>query len=210
MTSRAPLALVLLTVATTAVLAGCATQETPAPAPVAAAPAPTPGDAAPTGTDPTSSTSPTSPASGTVAPDGGRCVLTDLTGELSAPSGTSGQQQVRVVWTNTSGRACSMTGFGGVDLVASPRSEDRYSLPRQERATSTVRLAPGERAHSTITYLPAGGGDGAYAATKVFATPPDETHSIVLDWPGGPVLRQDGATRPGSYLGPVEAGAGGN
>lgn len=207
MTSRAPLALVLLTAATTAVLAGCATQETPAPAPVAAAPAPTPGDAAPTGTAPTS---PASPASGTAAPDGGRCVLTDLTGELSAPSGASGQQQVRVVWTNTSGRACSMTGFGGVDLVASPRSEDRYSLPRQERATSTVRLAPGERAHSTITYLPAEGGDGAYAATKVFATPPDETHSIVLDWPGGPVLRQDGATRPGSYLGPVEAGAGGN
>ncbi|MHC1560131.1 DUF4232 domain-containing protein [Actinomycetospora sp. C-140] len=191
---RAPLAAVLVGAA---VVGGCATQAQP-PAPVAAPPstAPPPSSAAP----PSTSGTPTS----TAPPDGGRCVLTDLSAETAPPQGSSGQKEVRVVWTNVSDRSCTMTGFGGVDLVASPRSDDRYSLPRQERATSTVRLAPGERAHSTITYLPEPSG---YAASKIFATPPDETHSIVLDWPGGPVLRQAGATRPGNYLGPVQAGA---
>jgi hypothetical protein len=191
-TPRAPLAFVLLI---TALLAGCATQEPPAPAPSAALPPPV---AAPSSTTPTSSAD-------AAPPDGGRCVLTDLGAEVTTPAGSSGQQEVRVVWTNTSERSCTMTGFGGVDLVGS--TDDRYSLPRQERSTATVRLAPGERAHSTITYLPGTAAQGAYAATRLWATPPDETHSVVLDWPGGPVLRQDGATRPGSYLGPVEAGA---
>lgn len=195
MTSRAPHAFALLVALLVA--GACSTPAAPAPSPVAAPPA-----------SPTSSASAGPAATSTAAPDGGRCVLTDLTGEVTPPAGSSGQQEVRVVWTNISDASCTMTGFGGVDLVASPRSDDRYSLPRQERATSAVRLAPGERAHSTITYLPAEqGAPGAYDATKIFATPPDETHSIVLDWPGGPVVRQDGATRPGSYLGPVEAGA---
>lgn len=38
-------------------------------------------------------------------------------------------------------------------------------------------------------------------------TPPDETRSAELPWPGGAVLRQDGATRPGTFVGPVGEGA---
>lgn len=201
--SSLSLAFVLLVVA----LAGC-TREVPVPVPASPPPA-APAAPTTTPTDTSAAATSTNAADGDGGGDGGdeRCRLDDLSAGTTRPEG-SGQQEVRVVWTNTSGAPCSMTGFGGADLVASPRSEDRYSLPRAQRETSTVRLAPGEQAHSTITFLPAERESAEiYAATKVYATPPDETHSVLLDWPGGPVLRQDGATRPGTYLGPVEAGA---
>lgn len=108
-----------------------------------------------------------------------------------------------MLWTDTGDRGCTMTGFGGAD----PRDGlDSVSLPRARRETAAVRLAPGDRAAGSITFLPvAPGAPGAFPATEVVVTPPDETRSATLPWTAGPVLRQDGATRPGTYLGPVEA-----
>jgi hypothetical protein len=34
-------------------------------------------------------------------------------------------------------------------------------------------------------------------------TPPNETTSVSLAWPWSPVLLQDGATHPGTYVGPI-------
>ena len=183
---------------------GCS-PSTPAPVATQTVTVPASSSTAPT-TAPTTASS----SAGEVT----RCVLADLTPTTTRPDGTTSQQRIDVVWTNTSRRTCTMTGFGGVDLVASPRSQDRYSLPRAETPTTTVRLAPGERAHSTIVYLPAtagqadqGGQAVTYTPTQLFVTPPDETHSAVLEWPGGPVLRQDGATHPGTHLEAVAPGA---
>lgn len=206
---RRPLVWYLLTAATLAVSAGCATREVPVPVPVPAPPA----SSATSTTPPTTGTTQAAEeqddgsegADGTVA----RCRLDDLRATTEGPEGSGSQQQVRVVWANASTQACRMAGFGGVDLVVSPGSEERYSLPRRQTDAESFRLAPGETAHSTITFLPAdAGGQNAYRATKIWATPPDETHSVLLDWPAGPVLRQDGATRPGTYLGPVSPGTG--
>lgn len=177
-----------------AFVAACSSPAPPAALTPAAPPAPSSTSSSPTSTAPED--------------DGGparKCVLSDLGVELSAPQGGSNQRTTRVVWTNTSSKPCTMTGFGGADLVASPRSEERYSLPRTNGEPRTVRLAPGERAHSTITYLPATG-DG-YRATQLLATPPDETHAAVLRWTEGPVTDQRSATRPGTFLGPVQPGA---
>ncbi|WP_433800023.1 DUF4232 domain-containing protein [Actinomycetospora sp. CA-084318] len=177
---------------TTAVLAGCSTG-TPAAAPpttvTVTAPPSTVTVAPPTST-PTSS----------VAPAKGKCALTDVRPQVTLTTGEAGQRHTTVTWTNVSGSVCTMFGFGGVDLDGPPPSP--YSLPRSSVAPQTVRLAPGEKAHTVITWLP-----GDWTPTKLVITPPDETHSAVLDWPGGGVLRQDGATRPGTYIGPVEAGA---
>lgn len=167
-----------------------------------AAPAP-PSAAVPAAPPTTSSSATASPEQGERPAD--ECVLDDLRAELSDSEG-SNQRTLRVVWTNTSARPCTMAGFGGVDLVASPRSEDRYSLPRSSAEPRTVRLDPEAQAHSTISYLPADGDEG-YRATRLFATPPNETRSVVLEWTGGPVTDQRGATRPGTFLGPVQEGA---
>ncbi len=49
--------------------------------------------------------------------------------------------------------------------------------------------------------------EGDWTPTEVVVTAPDETTSTTIPWRGGPVQRQDGATRPGSYIGPVEQGS---
>ncbi|GAA4836719.1 hypothetical protein GCM10023201_27030 [Actinomycetospora corticicola] len=181
---------------TVAVLAGCSTGTPPAtpPATVTVTAPPSATAAAPVTESPTSS----------AAPVKGKCALTDVRPQVTLTTGEAGQRHTTVTWTNVSGATCTMFGFGGVDLDGPPNPTygPTYSLPRSSVAPQTVRLAPGEKAHTVVTWLP-----GDWTPTKLVITPPDETHSAVLDWPGGGVLRQDGATRPGTYLGPVEAGA---
>ncbi|MGE3288351.1 MAG: DUF4232 domain-containing protein [Pseudonocardia sp.] len=139
-----------------------------------------------------------------------RCTLADLQATIGRTTGEAGQRHTAVIWTNTSGRDCTMTGFGGVDLEGpdDPTFGPTYSLPRSSTAPSTVRLAPGATASTTITWLPPQDGPG-WTPTQMLVTPPDETRSATLLWPEGAVLRQDGATHPGTFIDPVQPGAGG-
>ncbi|MCD2192191.1 DUF4232 domain-containing protein [Actinomycetospora endophytica] len=181
------------------VLAGCSTNPTPTAAVPSAAPAPT---SASTSASPT-----TTASSAQAAPDKGKCRLTDLRPAVGRTTGEAGQRHTTIVWTNASSSTCTMFGYGGVDLKGPPDPQtDTYSLPRQtSEQPAPVRLAPGDEAHTVITWSPSG--TTRWTPTKILITPPDETHSAVLDWPGGAVVRQDGATHPGTYLGPIQRGA---
>ncbi|WP_242623072.1 DUF4232 domain-containing protein [Pseudonocardia sediminis] len=134
----------------------------------------------------------------------GRCTDADLTATLAQPTG-SGQQNTILAWRNVSDRPCTLAGFGGVDLRGpdDPMFGSSYSLPRSSAQPTTVTLEPGGTGITTITTL--SGGD--WTPTEVVVTAPDETVSKTVPWRGGPVQRQDGATRPGSYIGPVEQGS---
>lgn len=102
--------------------------------------------------------------------------------------------------TNSSGSTCLVKGFPGVDLKVA----DTWSLVRSSKSTSTVTLKSGASASFVISYLPWQAGSGVeFKAKSVVITPPNETTSVTLNWPGGSVLRQDGATHPGTYVGPV-------
>jgi hypothetical protein len=205
-TSRLPLPALLVVAAA---LTAC---QSAAPAPAA----PTTSAPAPTSTAATSAPS-SATTSAEAAPGGGggssRCTLDDLAASLGNSSSASGdpnakggQRITAVVWTNTSDGTCTMTGFGGVDLqgVDDPMGPV-YSLPRAQVEASTVTLEPGGTAHSTITWLSPEDLTG-WTPDRIVITPPDETRSAVVEWPGGALLRQDGATRPGTYLGPVRPG----
>jgi hypothetical protein len=187
----------LLAALAVVVLAGCGPTSTPA-ASAPAAPPPT-SSAAPTST--------TATTTAAAAPDKGKCLLTDVHPEVTQTTGEAGQRHTTVTWTNVSSSTCTMFGYGGVDLKGPPDPQtDTYSLPRQtSEQPALVRLAPGDKAHTVITWLPSD--TTRWTPTKLLVTPPDETHSAVLDWPGGAVTRQDGATHPGTYVGPVEKGA---
>ncbi|SFO06414.1 Protein of unknown function [Pseudonocardia ammonioxydans] len=228
-TLRAPLVTGLL--ATVLLLSACGGED---PWPSAAGPVPaepTSGESSP-GSDPTGSASSTpdtddaadpdgsdgsdgSGGGGSPAPDDGadgsdpavqRCADGDLEAAPGTTTGEAGQRHTTVVWTNTADRPCTMSGFGGVDLRGpdDPTHGPSYSLPRSSEAASPVHLEPGGTAHTVITWLP--GGD--WTPTGIAITPPDETRSKTLPWPGAAVQRQDGATRPGTYIGPVTAGTG--
>jgi hypothetical protein len=156
----------------------------------------------------TPTSAPATSTSAQAAPDKGKCLLSDLRPAVGRTTGEAGQRHTTVVWTNASSSTCTMFGYGGVDLQgpANPMGTT-YSLPRQSsEQPALVRLTPGDKAHTVITWLPAQGG-GGWTPAKLLITPPDETHSAVLDWPGGAVERQDAATHPGTYLGPIERGA---
>jgi hypothetical protein len=141
-------------------------------------------------------------ASGTAAA-AGRCRTSGLAVTISAPRGPAGgQQTMSLVFTNTSPAACTMFGYPGVNLV---EGSTQWSLQRQSVTPKMVVLGPGGHASATLTILRWDTGDGvSYTPSRLDVTPPDETTFAAVAWPHGVViLRQDGATRPGTFIGPV-------
>jgi hypothetical protein len=196
------------------VLAGChsgpstagsgTTTSAAAPSGAAAQSSATTSSSAPAAS-PAASTPASSSASarGTSAAAAGRCHTSGLAVTISAPRGPAGgQQTMSLVFTNTSPAACTMFGYAGVNLV---EGSTQWSLQRQSATPKTVVLRPGGRASATLTILRWDTGDGvSYTPSRLDVTPPDETTFAAVSWPHGVViLRQDGATRPGTFIGPV-------
>jgi hypothetical protein len=129
---------------------------------------------------------------------------------LGTKTGAAGQQTTQVVdLTNKGSSACTMDGFPGVNLVGSANGKQNYSWPLERSSTSysQVTLQPGGTAHFNLTYLPYASGDSApIDVTKIVMTPPNTFSQAQLTW-SQEVLLQDGATRPGTYIGPVTAGS---
>ena len=138
------------------------------------------------------------------------CAVSALSFALGAKTGAAGQQATQVVdLTNKGSAACTMDGFPGVDLAGAANGQSNYtwSLERSSASYSQVTLQPGGTAHFTLTYLPSAAGDGTnMTVTKIVMTPPNTFTQAQLTW-NQQVLLQDGATHPGTYIGPVTAGA---
>jgi len=182
---------------------------TPATSPATAtAPAVNGSPAAPVSDAPTTTaSSPSAQAGG----NGGLCQAQNLrfglAGKTTTP-GYPGQKRQVVDLTNTGSTACTLTGFPGVDLVGQARGQQNYtwSLVRQVVHYSRVTLPPGGTAHFDVIYLPkAAGGSGAITVAKMVITPPGDFTQAEVTW-NQPVLLQDGATHPGTYISPVVPG----
>ncbi|MFF7979790.1 DUF4232 domain-containing protein [Streptomyces sp. NPDC007901] len=120
---------------------------------------------------------------------------------LDTGSGGDDQRHAVVALTNKSGHTCTLYGFPGVDLVNSGR---QWSLQRAGVTPHRVTLASGDSANFTITYLASEQDDStAFTPTTVVITAPNQRTSYDLPWHGGPVVLQDGATHPGTYVDPV-------
>ena len=164
---------------------------------------PEPGLATPTRTS--DNPTPTAAATTTVS----RCRTSGLRLRLE-PGGASvaqGQYRLALVLTNTSGRSCTLQGFPGVDLKgpADTVNGPTYSLRRQAAMAARVTLRAGQSAGSQLTDLVGDGEAKPWKPTTVVLTPPNETTPLTVAWTGNSVLRQDGATHPGSYIGPMQA-----
>jgi hypothetical protein len=139
-----------------------------------------------------------------------RCATASLDIELGVAKQTaSTQYQVPIVFVNASGAECSLLGFPGTDFGAAGALA--VSLVRTPAKPARVNLAPGGQAHAVLTFLtgpdPACDAGGAWIPSTLTVTPPDDTTSVQIPWPGDSVDDcQTGATHPGSYIGPVTAG----
>lgn len=137
-----------------------------------------------------------------------RCHTGDL--KISAKDSTiSGDPEpsVTVTLKNDSGQDCTIFGYAGVNLNT---SEGSVPAKRAGQQGASAVLKAGKATFFPITY-PANksGGTGA-KITGLVVTPPNETKSVTLNWPGEsslPVTTGDGAS---VKIGPVgSAGQGG-
>ncbi|WP_406179967.1 DUF4232 domain-containing protein [Streptomyces sp. NBC_01006] len=118
------------------------------------------------------------------------------------PDGT-----VAVQLKNRGSRDCTLSGFAGVDLKTNAGS---LSAKRSGEPAGPAALKPGKSVAFGINY-PLNTSDGSgVRVTGLLVTPPDETKSVTLGWPGAATLPV--TEGPGSpvKVGPIgSAGQGG-
>ncbi|MGW1183441.1 DUF4232 domain-containing protein [Streptomyces drozdowiczii] len=117
------------------------------------------------------------------------------------------QGTVAVEMKNSGGRDCVIAGFAGVDLKT---NEGTLSAERKGEPGDPYVLKAGKSIAFSVTYpLNETGGTGV-RITGLVVTPPNETKSVTLAWPGKPSLPvTDGSGEP-VRVGPIgSAGQGG-
>ncbi|MEU8414552.1 DUF4232 domain-containing protein [Amycolatopsis japonica] len=174
--------------------------------------APVGGGGVETSAAPTATSVPTTMAkppatTGKQAGSGGnpRCATTDLSLALGSPKpspNSPGQVDVPLTYKNTSSRTCALYGVPGVDLNG-PEDPNGpvYHLPRIDNGVKYNDVPAGSTATATITILKPADDSATWTPTRVTTIPPGQTQPLTANWPSDlPVLRQDAATRPGTYV----------
>ncbi|GGX32946.1 hypothetical protein GCM10010297_63050 [Streptomyces malachitofuscus] len=111
------------------------------------------------------------------------------------PNGT-----VAVEFTNGGGRDCTLSGYAGVDLKTNAGS---LSAKRTGAQAPSIVLKDGESVSFGITYPVNDSGGSGVRITGLLVTPPDETKTVTLDWPGAASLPvTDGSGTP-VQVGPI-------
>ncbi|MFG3103656.1 DUF4232 domain-containing protein [Streptomyces sp. NPDC048182] len=137
-----------------------------------------------------------------------RCRTDDL--GITATDSTIGgdsEGSVAVALKNKTGRDCTLAGYAGVDLKTDSGS---VSAERAGEAADPVVLEKGKTVFFGVTYPMNRTGGSGVRVTGLVVTPPNETKSVTLDWPGAGTLPvTDGSGSP-VKVGPMgSAGQGG-
>ena len=144
------------------------------------------------------------PASGaTGAPP--RCSTPDLAAQLKGGGAAAGQRYATIVLTNTSGRTCTVHGYGGMALLGAPGQGVPTDLRRNAApAPTTVSLTPGASARSLLHWavVPAVDENGFTCqptAVTAVVTPPNQTTAALRPWTFGMVC-QHGRIYQNAYV----------
>ena len=184
---------------------GCSSSSsTPAAPTTTTVTATTTASAAPTGTG-TATSAPTSPA-GAVA-----CATSSLHVTQGAPQGYAGGVYQAIVFTNASGRSCTLYGYPGVSLVSA--SYAQIGLAAKRSATTPVKLitlAPGGTASAQLQIVDAlnfpASTCSPVKAAYLRVYPPNQTASVYL------ANTSETCSKPVQtlFIGAVKAGSGGS
>lgn len=138
----------------------------------------------------------------------GKCLTDEL--EFTAKDNTiDGDPDGTVVveLTNGGGRDCAIAGYAGVDLKTNAGTVSAQRTGQQ--ATSTV-LKNGKSIDFPISYPFNKSGGSGVRITGLVVTPPNETKSVNLNWPGAATLPVTDGSGSAVKVGPVgSAGQGG-
>ncbi|MFD7966218.1 DUF4232 domain-containing protein [Streptomyces zaomyceticus] len=116
----------------------------------------------------------------------GRCRTGDL--EITATDNTiEGDPDGTVVvqLKNSGGRDCVVSGYAGVDLRTDAGS---LSAKRTGAQTTPITLKSGKSTAFGITYPVNRTGGSGVRVTGLLVTPPNETKTVALAWPGAATL----------------------
>ncbi|AUY53719.1 DUF4232 domain-containing protein [Streptomyces sp. CB01881] len=129
------------------------------------------------------STPPTAaPAGSTGAGKGAKCRTADLT--ITAADRTitgDADNTVVVELKNHSGKDCTLSGYAGVDLKTSAGT---LSAKRSGEPVVAGVVTNGKSTYFGISYPANTSGGSGVKITGLVVTPPDETQSVTLPWPG--------------------------
>lgn len=124
---------------------------------------------------------------------------TTITGD---PDGT-----VTVQLKNNGGRDCAISGYAGVDLKTSSGS---LSAKRTGEPVNSIVLKAGRSTAFGVNYPLNDSGGSGVRVTALLVTPPNETKTVTLHWPGATTLPVTDGTGAPVKVGPVgSAGQGG-
>jgi hypothetical protein len=135
-----------------------------------------------------------------------RCTTADLEVLLGKPAEKTdapGQVDIPLTYRNTTDHTCGLYGVPGVDLVGPDDATfgPVYHLPRVDNGVKYNEVPAGTTASATITVLTPAEGGASWTPTRLNTIPPGQTSPLTAEWPADlPVLRQDAATHPGSYV----------
>ncbi|MGV9394477.1 DUF4232 domain-containing protein [Streptomyces olivaceus] len=138
-----------------------------------------------------------------------KCLTDHL--EVTAADGTVGGDQEETVvvgFKNAGAKDCLLKGYAGVDLKT---NYGRVSAERTGQEADPVVLKSGEDVFFGVTYPKNDSGGSGVRVEGLVVTPPNETKSVTLDWPGKASLpvTEDGSGTP-VRVGPIgSAGQGG-
>ncbi|MBZ6249291.1 DUF4232 domain-containing protein [Streptomyces olivaceus] len=138
-----------------------------------------------------------------------KCLTDHL--EITAADGTVGGDQEETVvvgFKNGGAKDCLLTGYAGVDLKT---NYGRVSAERTGQEADPGVLKSGEDVFFGVTYPKNDSGGSGVRVEGLVVTPPNETKSVTLDWPGKASLpvTEDGSGTP-VRVGPIgSAGQGG-
>ncbi|MFF3275679.1 DUF4232 domain-containing protein [Streptomyces chrestomyceticus] len=138
-----------------------------------------------------------------------RCHTSNLTavfatGEDAVPDpNADGGTTTSIVLTNKGSRSCKIGGFAGIDLRPDAGGPG-WSLARSSTQHGSITLAPGESTDFTLNLgMAKENAEDSWLPRTVAVTPPDETTSLTLKWPWGPLVDQRGATHPATFVNPI-------
>lgn len=135
-------------------------------------------------------------------PAGGVQECTKMKVTQAQPTG-SGQQHISLVFTNEGSAPCTVRGFPGVRLDGADGTS--WDLTRTSKEIVPAEVPPGQHVTADLTFLVAeGGAEPVWQVARFAVTPPHTTDTQILPWSAGkPVVKQDAATHPGTYIDPI-------
>ena len=134
-----------------------------------------------------------------------RCDGSEFAVALGALSEDPPGQFHRRITLTSQHRSCWVQGYPEVELIAA-RRPFIYQLRNSVGATPRIVVTPPNPADFIVTYLPFEpvAANRAFDPTFARINLPGSTFPLSVAWVDGPVLDQEQATHPGTYVGPIE------